>query len=139
MSREFYDAIFKKYKEYLEKESIYNVKVFKSRNKSSTYFPLTTFEFPNNEDSQRTQKNIDRYENCYFTINHYARDTIIDEQNIAGQVIIDELIKLTENFFLQLNFKKTISRPTENLDTDIIKHTMQYECAINNRGNILRR
>ena len=139
MARRYYDAIFKKYKEYLEEKSSYSVKVFKSRNKSSTYFPIVTFEISDNTDAQRTQKNVDRYENYYFTINFYARDTIIDRENVAGQVIIDELIDLTEIFFMCLNMRKTLSRPTENLDTDVLRHTMQYECGISNRGNILRR
>ena len=56
------------------------------------------------------------------------------------QIIINELVKLTNQFFKELNMKKTLSRPTMNFDKEVLRHTCQYQCLIGNvRGNIIRR
>ena len=60
---------------------------------------------------------------------------------IASDEINKELCKLTTHFFGEImNMKKTLNRPTPNLDTSILRRTMQYQCLIGNvRGNIIRR
>ena len=60
---------------------------------------------------------------------------------VASQVIIDELSKLTMDFFgKKLNMRKTLNKITPNLDKNILRKTINYQCMVGNvRGNIIRR
>ena len=135
-----FDEIFDYYKEYIESNSKYGTRVVKYNTNTSTYFPLITFVQSNNTDiDTQTTKDIDHFENYYFTIDIYTKNKIIDGVTIASQVISKELEILTSQFFRKLNMKKTLNRPIPNLDTSIFRVTMQYQCVIGNRGNIIRR
>lgn len=135
---EKYDLIFNAYKEYMEKNSQYGVRVVKYNNNTSTYFPIITLTQQDNRDyNQKTCKDIDYFEEYYFTIDIYTKNKVVDGNTIAAQVIDKELETLTSKFFKNLN--KTGNRPTPNLDTSVFRRTMQYSCTMGNRGNIIRR
>lgn len=135
---EKYDLIFDAYKEYIENNSQYGARVVKYNTNTSTYFPLITFIQSDNKDyGTRTPKNIDYFETYYFTIDIYTKDKIVDGNTIASQIIDKELETLTTKFFK--NFEKTTNRPTPNIDTSILRRTMQYQCVMGNRGNLIRR
>lgn len=137
---EKYDLIFDAYKKYIEDNSQYGARVVKYNTNTSTYFPLITFTLSNNVDlDNNSLYNVDYFEKFYFTIDIYTKNKGSGEELIASQVIDKELETLTTNFFRQLNFKKTLNQPTPNLDTSIFRRTMQYQCEMGNRGNILRR
>lgn len=141
MNKGIYDAIFNKYKTFILENSIYAPRVVKNNSRASSYFPLTTCELKDNPDINiQTQKKIDKSKMFYFTINHYARDIVKGKETIASQVIIDELDNLTNTFFGDmLNMKCTLDQPTPNLDTEILRQTQNYQCEIDNRGNIYNR
>ena len=138
-----YDEIFNAYKEYMETNSKYNVKVVKYNTNTSTYFPLLTCVLNNNIDTDYcTIDMIERYEAFYFTINIYTKDKTKGANiQVASQVINDELSALTQKFFGEkLNMKKTLNQPTPNLDISVLRKTIQYQCLIGSaRGNIIRR
>lgn len=138
-----YDEIFNAYKEYIETNSKYNARVVKYNTNTSTYFPVITCKLSDNKDTDFcTTDKIEYYEAYYFTIDIYTKDKK-NGNNIlvASQIINDELSKLTMIFFGEkLNMKKTLNRPTPNLDSSILRKTIQYQCLIGNvRGNIIRR
>ena len=135
---EKYDLIFDAYKDYIETNSKYSARVVKYNNNTSTYFPLVTFIQSDNRDyNTRTCKDIDYFEDFYFTIDIYTKNKVVNGETIASQVIDKELETLTTKFFK--NFDKTLNRPTPNLDTSIFRRTMQYQTTLGNRGNIIRR
>lgn len=138
-----YDKIFDEYKKYIESNSQYGARVVKYNTNTSTYFPLITCILSDNRDTDDcTIDKIEYYEAFYFTIDIYTKDKVKGTNVVtASQVISDELSKLTMQFFGEkLNMKKTLNRPTPNLDTSILRKTMQYQCLIGNvRGNIIRR
>lgn len=137
---EKYDLIFDAYKKYINDNSQYGARVVKYNTNTSTYFPLITFTLSNNVDlDDNSLYNVDYFEKFYFTIDIYTKNKDSDGQIIASQVIDKELETLTADFFKQLNFKKTLNKPTPNLDTSIFRRTMQYQCEMGNRGNIIRR
>lgn len=137
---EKYDLIFDAYKKHIEDNSQYGARVVKYNTNTSTYFPLITFTLSNNVDlDNNSLYNVDYFEKFYFTIDIYTKNKGSGEELIASQVIDKELESLTSSFFRQLNFKKTLNKPTPNLDTNIFRRTMQYQCEIGNRGNIIRR
>lgn len=136
-----YEEIFDRYKKFIEENSQYNTRVVKHNTNTSTYFPLVTCVCNIVDTDYCTNDKIEYYEGFYFTINCYIKDKIIDEETISSNVIDNELCKLTAYFFEKiLNMKKTLNRPIPNLDTSILRRTIQYQCLIGNaRGNIIRR
>lgn len=140
---EKYDLIFQEFKEFIEKNSQYGARVVKYNTNTSSYFPLITCVLSDNQDTDEcTLDKIEYYEAFYFTIDIYTKDKTSGPNTvIASQIISDELSKLTMKFFGEkLNMKKTLNRPTPNLDTSILRKTIQYQCWIGNaRGNIIRR
>ena len=136
-----YEEIYARFKEYIESNSQYNAKVVKYNTNTSTRFPLVTFVLDDNKDTDNcTNDKIEFYEAHYYIINIYTKDKNRDNEVIASQVINDELTKLTIQFFNQLNMKRTLCKYTPNIDTNVLRRTINYQCLIGNvRGNIIRR
>lgn len=135
-----YDIIFDRYKKYVKEHSVYNPKVVKYSTSTSPYFPIVSCSLSDNLPKWKSQKKIEKIENLYLTIDIYAKDVTKGTKKIASQIIVDELINLTYMFFEDgLDMDRTLSKPTPNIDTNILRHTIQYQCAISNRGNITRR
>lgn len=137
-----YDLIFSKFKQFIKDNSKYSARVVKYNTNTSSYFPLITCVLNDNKDTDDcTIDMIERYEAFYFTIDIYTKDMTVDNKKISAQIICDELTKLTICFFGEkLRMKKTLNKPTPNLDTSILRKTIQYQCLIGNvRGNIIRR
>jgi hypothetical protein len=135
-----YDEIFEVYKNFMESKSQYGVRVVKYNTNTSTYFPLITFELSNRVDTDiKTYKNIDNYEKYYFTITQYTKNKKNGAVMIASQEIDKELEKLSLEFLHKLNLKITVNKPTPNLDTSILRRTIQAQGEINSRYNMIRR
>lgn len=137
-----YELIFDEYKKFIEENSQYGTKVVKYNTNTSSHFPLVTCILSNQIDTNEcTIDYIERYEAYYFTIDIYTKDKTINNVPVASQVINNEICDLTTLFFGEkLRMKKTLSKPTPNLDTSILRRTIQYQCLIGNaRGNIIRR
>lgn len=146
---DFCEDLFQAYKKYIEENSSYGVKVIKMFNNDSPYFPITVFSLSNNTDTNRcTVDKIEYYEQFYFTITHYAKDKTIEQTidnkpvkvKVSAKVINDETRKLTITFMRNLNMRKTLDKPIPNLDKDILRNIMQYQCMVgNSRLDIIRR
>lgn len=137
-----YEEIFDRYKKFIEENSQYNARVVKYNTNTSTYFPIITCVLSDNKDTDYCSiDKIERYESHYFTINIYTKDKKTNDGVVASDLVNKELCKLTTYFFGEImNMKKTLNKPTPNLDTSILRRTMQYQCLIGNvRGNIIRR
>lgn len=136
-----YEEIYARFKQYIESNSQYNAKVVKYNTNTSTYFPIVTFVLDDNKDTDNcTNDKIEFYEAHYYIINIYTKDKNQNGSTIASQVINDELTKMTIQFFNQLNMKRTLCKYTPNIDTKILRRTLNYQCLLGNaRGNIIRR
>lgn len=136
-----YEDLFEEYKDYIVKNSQYSARVVKYNTNTSTYFPIITFMLSNCINTNNcTIDKIEYYDAYYFTIDVYTQDKIVNKKKIASQIINDELVKLTIRFFENKNMYRTICTPTFNIDTSILRTTIQYQCLIGNaRSNIIRR
>lgn len=141
--KETIDKCIDEYKDYIESNSIYGTRVVKNITYKSTYFPLITCEISNNTSTnEETIEGIEKYEAFYLTINIYAKNQTQGANiKVAAQVIIDELVELTDNFFNKIKrMRKTENRPFPDIDKDILRQVMAYQCLVGNiRGNIIRR
>ena len=98
-----YDEIYQAYKNFIENESQYDVRVVKYNTNTSSYFPVITFVLSNNTDTDYcTNDKIEYYEANYFTIDIYTKDKTIGANKVASQVITDR--KLLAGLNLQCNF-----------------------------------
>ena len=149
---EKYDEIFDGYKHYVESKSQYDALAVKNGNNTSPHFPMAVCSLSNHIDTDYSSNDKrEFFEGFYFTINLFAEDKEITKietingeevetvETISAQVIINELIKLTIQYFGGLNMKRTLNRPTPNLDSSILRQTIQYQSLIGTRGNIIRR
>ena len=136
-----YEEIYARFKQYIESNSQYNAKVVKYNTNTSTHFPIVSCVLDDNKDTDNcTNDKIEFYEAHYYIINIYTKDQNQSGEKIASQVINNELTKLTIQFFDKLNMKRTLCKYTPNIDTSILRRTLNYQCLIGNvRGNIIRR
>lgn len=140
---DFYEDTFAKYKAFIQKYSQYNPEVVKYSNNTASIFPTIVFIMSNNTSTDNgSVDRIEKYDAIYFTIDIYTKNKIKGTNIVtASQVINNELSKLTTQFFgNMMGMKKTLDSPTPNLDTSILRKTIQYQCLRGNvRGNIIRR
>lgn len=137
-----YEEIFDRYKKFIQENSQYEPRIVKYNTNTSPYFPLVVLTLSDNRDTNYcTNDKIEFYEEFYFTINIYAKNEKLEDNTIiASQIIINELTRLTNQFFNELNMKRTLCKPTPNFDTEVLRQTIQYQCLIGSvRGNIIRR
>ena len=133
-----FNKLFLEYKKFIEDNSAYSPRIVKDFTYKSTYFPIITFRMENSIDTyNRTLDSIEYYDDEYFTIMIYSQDVGSTSRN----VILDELSKLTQIFMgTYKNMKRTTFRNLPNLDTDVGRKLIQYQCRWDNiYGNIWRR
>lgn len=137
---EVYDDLFETFKEYITNNSIYSPRVVKNNTNTSTYFPIITLSQSNYTNTYNTTINkVDKFDQYYFSINVYTKNTVIEKNKISSQVINDELTNLTLAFFESNNFYISGCSYTFNLDSDITRRRISVQCQIGNRGQITRR
>ena len=144
---EEYNEIVSKYKQYMENSSKYYTinadkpLVVKSYPSTTPYFPLITAQLSNITNTNYcTIDKVENYNEFYLTLDIYTKDKTINNEKIASQLINDELTDLTMKFFESINMKMTLCRNTPNLDTSILRRTMQFQGLVGTaRGNIIRR
>ena len=133
-----FNSLYLEYKQFIEENSIYSPRVVKNFTYKSTYFPIVDFKHEDSLDSyNRTLDGIEYYDDEYFQITIYAQD----KGNASRNVIIDELKSLTHVFMgIHKNMKRTACKEIPNLDTDVGRLLMKYQCRWGNvYGNIWRR
>lgn len=136
-----YEEIYDRFKKFIESNSQYNAKVVKYNTNTSTYFPIVSCVLDDNKDTDYcTNDKIEFYEAHYYIINIFTKDQNQGEEKVASQVINNELTKLTIQFFNELNMRRTLCKYTPNMDTSILRRTLNFQCLLGNvRGNIIRR
>lgn len=144
---ETYNEIILEYKEYMENSSQYYTidagkpLVVKSHTSTTPYFPLIAVQLSNATNTNYcTIDKIENFNEIYLTVDIFTKDKTINGEKVASQVINDELTNLTMKFFESKNIKMTLCRNTPNLDTSVLRRTLQYQCLVGTaRGNIIRR
>lgn len=133
-----FSKLFLEYKTYIEENSNYSPKVVKYFNYDKANFPTISFINENSTNSNdATIDGIEYYDNEYFEITIYAKDY----GNISKSIITEELVELTHKFLgRHKGMKRTLCRPIPNLDTNVLRTLINYQCQIGNvYGNIVRR
>ena len=130
--------LFLEYKNYIESNSQYGVKVVKDFNYNNSHFPIIDFNHQDSRESNdSTVDKIEYYDNEYLEVVIYAKDA----GGISRNIITEELVELTHKFLGKYKgMKRTSCRPIPNMDTTVLRTLMSYEFQYGNvRGNIIRR
>lgn len=133
-----FSNLYLEYKTYLEGNSEYGVKVVKNYNYDTSHFPIIDFNNSNSVNSDdATVDGIEFYDDEYFIITIYAKD----KENISKNIITEELVELTQKFLGRYKgMKRTECQPIPNMDTNVLRTLIKYQCQIGNvYGNIVRR
>ena len=133
-----FSNLFLEYKTYIETNSKYDPKVVKDFNYGNSYFPIVDFSHSNSTNSyDSTVDKLEYYDNEYFEITFYVKD----QGNISKNIITEELIELTHKFLGKYKgMRRTLCKPIPNLDTNVLRTLMNYQCQVGNiYGNIVRR
>lgn len=126
-----FNKIYKEYKLYIESNSQYSPKVVNHYNNTNSQFPIIDFSYDDSVNTNNsTVDGIEYYDREYFIITIYA----IDKGQISKQVIIDELVRLTQKFMGKyMGMGRTSCKQIPNLDKQVLRVIMKYNCL---KGNI---
>lgn len=133
-----FNKLYLEYKTYIESNSQYSPKVVKNYNYEKSQFPIIDFSYDDSVNTDdATIGGIEYYDREYFIITIYT----IDKGNVSRNVIADELKQLTHKFMGRYKgMTRTTCKPIPNMDTQVLRTLMKYECYVGNvYGNIIRR
>lgn len=140
-----YEELYQEYKSFINNKSTTNTKIVKYNSNTSAFFPLISFKLSNITDTNNiTLKKIEFYNNMYITVDIYTKDvvkTITSNgeevvKTYSSNTISKELVELTILFFQKKNFYMSSCRPTPNLDTNIMRTTMQFQASVGNLNRL---
>lgn len=130
--------LYLEYKKYIESNSKYSPKVVKDYNYDSQYFPIVDFSYDDSVNTNdATIGGMEYYDREYFIITLYVKDS----GTISRNIITEELRDLTQKFLGRYKgMTRTSCKNIPNLDTNVLRTLMKYECRVGNvHGNIVRR
>lgn len=124
-----YDEIYQELKNYLLENSIYEPHVYK-KEAENKLFPKVVFkELPRNS-VYTTLKYTDELYTYGLEINIYA----IQDGNLAGATIANELAKWVEKFFKDVyRMTVNVSKDVPNKDTSVYRNLIQVRCLIDTK------
>jgi hypothetical protein len=64
---------------------------------------------------------------------------VVNEEQVASNVINNQICNLTMEFFRKINMKKVLNKFIPNIDNNILRRNLQYEGQFGNREQIIRR
>ena len=72
-----------------------------------------------------------------FEIDIYAKDKVVGNETISSRIIATELEDFTKRYMGDMcGFKRTLDKPTPNIDTTIYRITMRYSASYNDKRNV---
>lgn len=125
-----YDEVRIGLKDFLLENSKYNPKVMSSP--KGSVFPKVVFIKVDDRTVGRTTFLLDSISNVAFEVDIYAKENVVSEVTIANE--LESLIK--EYMGNICGFKRTLDKPTPNIDTSVYRITMRYEANVNETRNV---
>lgn len=125
-----YHEVIQEYKQYLETKSKYKPKVMSMP--KGNYFPKVVITKIDDRETGKSTYGLDRKSNITLEIDIYAK-----EQGVSEVTIANELEEITKEYMgLHLGMKRTLDKPTPNIDTSVYRITMRYEAVMNEIRNV---
>lgn len=125
-----FEEVRKGLKEYLERNSKFKPKVMNSP--KGNYFPKVVVMKIDDREISSTTLRLDVKSSITFEIDIFAKEQGVSEVSIAAE--IEELVK--EYMGTICGFKRTLDKPTPNIDTSVYRITMRYTANLNEFRNV---
>lgn len=134
--------LFLEYKEYMLNRSIFKDKLLIVPNapKSMTKFPTIVMSEINNSDNSigKTTDRTEYVSRLSYRVSAFVKPITIDGVKYQDRQVMDELKKLTYNFFNQIGFNRNSSRKTDNyLDLSVLRQEMIFTGTLASWNNSL--
>lgn len=114
------NAIYNKYKAYMS-NSRFNPKVFNKSPKQLKDFPTIIFKETSNRENTR-YKTLDfsqTVNQITFTVEVYTQDLVIENVKFASKIVMNELKRMSFDFFQYCGFERTSCEYVDYYNTDI--------------------
>jgi len=133
--------LFKEYKAYMLAKSIFASKldIFNATPQQLAKFPTIIMRQMNDSDyiQGKTTDRLEYVSRLNYRVSIYAKPTIIEGTKYQSRQIIDELRKLTYNFFNNVGLDKDSDRPVDNIDLSISRQEMIFSGRLASWNNSL--
>ncbi len=131
-----YNGIFKDVQKYIKANSKYNPFVYKDTPQEQNKFPLVIIK---QIDDPLYDENLDKTDQKFDLVYEIEIYTI-NKDNIARQLITDELVKLVNDIFdTKYGFARKTNKPVPNIDLNVDRRHMRFEAKIDENNIIYRR
>jgi len=135
------EELFKEYKAFMLANSIFSstLDIFSSTPQSIIKFPTIIMKEINNTDY--TQGNsIDKLEyvsTLNYRVSIYSKQVVKDGVKYQPKQVINELRKLTQDFFRNVGLNRDVDRPVDNIDLSISRQEMTFSGHLRSWNNYL--
>lgn len=135
---DFYELIYKDFKNYIQSNSDRNPKVYKISPQKPPQFPVVEFRMTTNR-VDNGNSSIDKYKLEYYSFVAF-RITILTQNvgNIDKSIIANELSKLVNKYFMEYGLLKTNQEDAPNADVTVLRRIIDYECKVGNKHYDIR-
>ena len=135
------EDLFKEYKEYILNNSIFasSLKIYNATPKDLASFPTIIMRQSNESDyiQGKTTDRLEYVSRLNYRVSIYAKPTIIGRTKYQPRQIINELRKLTSDFFRNIGLDKENDRPVDNIDLSISRQEMLFSGRLASWNNNL--
>ena len=133
--------LFKEYKAYMQAKSIFASKlnIFNATPNSLAEFPTIIMRQMNESDyiQGKTTDRLEYVSRLNYRVSIYAKPIVISNTKYQPRQIIDELRKLTSDFFRNMGLDKDSDRPVDNIDLSISRQEMIFSGRLASWNNSL--
>jgi len=135
------EDLFKEYKAYILANSMFasSLNIYNATPKDLASFPTIIMRQSNESDyiQGKTTDRLEYISRLNYRVSIYAKPTIISGTKYQPRQIINEIRKLTFNFFNNIGLDKENDRPVDNIDLSISRQEMMFSGRLASWNNSL--
>lgn len=125
----YFDEIKKALKEYLDKNSIYAP--FVTTVATNQKYPKVVIEKVDDRELESDIQRLNIFSIINIELNIYAKDMTQGTKTLSGRTVATEIEENIKMFMGNIcGFKRTLDKPTPNIDTSIYRITMRYQIKV---------
>lgn len=134
---DFYDMLYKDFKQHIIDNSTYNPQVYKTSPQTPPKFPVVEFKMMDSrvDNNNCSIDNLEFYYSVPFMITIYT-------QNIGSldkSIVANELSKIINKYLMNLGMLKSSQEDIPNIDTTVLRRIITYESKIGNKNYSIRK
>lgn len=134
---DFYDILFKEFKEYMISNSVYEPQIYKNSPQKPPKFPVVELRMTDNrvDINNSSIDNLEYYYDVAFMITIYTQNV----GDLDKTIIANELSKLTNKYLMSKGMLKSGQNDAPNADITVLRRLITYECKVGNKNYNIRK